>query len=164
MGLVLAMNICIGMYRGSSKNQKSHNFQLGKVQNSTHFKKSFPLWTQSKVSPLFSFESWTISMDNENLYVTSLVCPLETVSWGKYLLRFELLDTESSRVWPIPTYRYRYWLMGISMGTFQTDTDSWRLIHTDISVCYRFFLNLHRYYLKNQYHTNIPIPIPILGV
>ena len=59
------------------------------------------------------------------------------------------------------------------METFQTDTDSWRLIHTDtdISVCYRSFLILNRYYLKNRYHTFIPIPIspipiliPILGV
>ena len=74
-----------------------------------------------------------------------------------------MLETSMIRVYYVEfyQYRYRYWYryIGIGMETFQTDTDSWILIHTDtgiyryvtdILVCYRFFLILHRYYLKKS--------------
>ena len=60
------------------------------------------------------------------------------------------------------------------METFQTDSKFLEIIHTiyryatDISVWYRFFLILHRYYLNKsvsyRYPFISPIPIPILGV
>ena len=73
------------------------------------------------------------------------------------------------RVRPIPIYRYQY--IGIGMETLQTDTDSWRLIHTDtdISVWYRYIgmIPIYGYVtdsfwlftditLKYRYHTDIP--------
>ena len=53
--------------------------------------------------------------------------------------------------------------MGIGIETFQTDTDPWRLNHTntDILVCYNFFQILHRYYLNKSVlyrFTNTYIP------
>ena len=63
------------------------------------------------------------------------------ILWTASAISIDLLNhvlSIRSRVWPIPIYWYLYRYIGIGMETFQTDTDSWRLIHTDtdISVCY----------------------------
>ena len=46
-----------------------------------------------------------------------------------YFFYFQLLETKHIRVLSIPIYRYK--LIGIGKETLQTETDSWRLIHTD---------------------------------